>query len=323
MKKTRSKHRFTLMFIPGANSRIRRARLPNMILFAVPVFVLAVLLTIAAWLYDAKWGYLSVIEALNHQLNVEKTHSEKIINSKDQTIQVLQTEIIRLTEQAEDVKKKLDDLKKLEEEIRELSDIGEPTGELSSAGNYERFRSMGGAADAVTNEEMNRLIQTTQTSYRQLNTDIRTLSESLSSIKTILREIQHLENITPSIWPTRTRTITSGFGVRRDPFTGRPSFHAGIDIAGNRRDPVFSTAQGVVQFVGSDGTHGKYIIINHSNGIRTVYMHLSKIIVNAGEQVEKGQTIGLVGSTGRSTGPHLHYEVHKDYREINPMTYIP
>ncbi len=126
---------------------------------------------------------------------------------------------------------------------------------------------------------------------------------------------------TPTIAPV-IGVLTDGFGRRRDPFTGRPAYHRGIDISARRGTPVVSPADGVVTFTGRQRGFGREIRISHGFGIVTVYGHLSSIGVKPGERVHRGDVIGRVGSTGRSTGPHLHYEVHVDGAAVNPLYYI-
>jgi len=117
--------------------------------------------------------------------------------------------------------------------------------------------------------------------------------------------------------------ITSGYGHRENPFTGENvETHKGLDIRGNYGDNVISTASGKVIFAGPRGGYGNCIIISHGYGYETYYGHLSKILIKQGQQIEAGDMIGKVGSTGRSTGPHLHYEVHKDNKIINPRSFL-
>jgi len=126
---------------------------------------------------------------------------------------------------------------------------------------------------------------------------------------------------TPSIWPVRG-WVTSRFGNREDPLTGRKSAHTGIDIAGPHGKDIVSTADGTVVFAGVEGSYGKVIVVDHGYGMKTRYAHLASIAVNAGDVVKRGQTIGKLGSTGRSTGPHLHYEVRMNGIPQNPRNYI-
>ncbi len=126
---------------------------------------------------------------------------------------------------------------------------------------------------------------------------------------------------TPSIWPANG-WISSPFGVRRDPFTGRRRFHEGIDITNRIGAPVIAPADGIVTFAKRNGGYGKVIYISHGFGISTRYGHLNKIYVKVGQHVQRGDLIGLIGNTGRSTGPHLHYEVRINNKPVNPINFI-
>lgn len=137
-------------------------------------------------------------------------------------------------------------------------------------------------------------------------------------------KLKTLENTTKKIplgVPLKTQ-ITSTFGYRSNPFTGsNTENHPGIDFKGNVGDPVISTAEGIVVFAGAKGGYGNCIMIKHIENIETLYGHLSKINVRVGQNVKIGEIIGEVGSTGRSTGPHLHYEIIKNGEKINPKDY--
>ncbi len=117
--------------------------------------------------------------------------------------------------------------------------------------------------------------------------------------------------------------ITSDFGYRRNPFTGRTSeYHSGVDIRGKMRDTVRATANGVVAFAGYNKGYGNFVIIQHEKELQTVYGHLHSISVKRGEKIESGQMIGKLGNTGRSTGAHLHYEMRKNGKKIDPKDYM-
>lgn len=126
---------------------------------------------------------------------------------------------------------------------------------------------------------------------------------------------------TPSIWPVKGY-LTSGFGWRRSPFSGASKMHSGLDISNRVGTPVSAPARGAVAFSGPDGAYGICITIDHGNGLVTRYAHLSKTLVKVGEYVQRGEVIGAVGNTGRSTGPHLHYEVILKGTPVDPMRYI-
>ncbi len=126
----------------------------------------------------------------------------------------------------------------------------------------------------------------------------------------------------PSVQPVKTLTFTSNFGIRSDPFRHTATMHAGVDIPGPSGTPVYATADGIIAHAGRQGGYGNMIEVNHGKGIATRYGHLSKILVSDNTRVHRGQLIGLMGSTGRSTGPHLHYEVRIDGHAVNPVPFL-
>ncbi len=126
----------------------------------------------------------------------------------------------------------------------------------------------------------------------------------------------------PSMQPVAEMRLTSSFGVRSDPFRGTQAMHAGLDIPGPVGTPIYATADGIVSRSQRAGAYGLLVEVNHGKGIQTRYAHLSKMLVEPNTRVRRGQLIGLMGSTGRSTGPHLHYEVRIDGRAVNPIPYI-
>lgn len=126
---------------------------------------------------------------------------------------------------------------------------------------------------------------------------------------------------TPSIYPTWGR-FTSGFGWRRSPFGRWKEFHPGVDIANHQGTPVVATADGVVERASRDGGFGNTVIVSHGYGFKTLFGHLKTIKVHRGEQVKRGQIIGLMGNTGRSTGPHVHYEIIENGSPVNPKYFL-
>ena len=126
----------------------------------------------------------------------------------------------------------------------------------------------------------------------------------------------------PSVQPTAKLAFTSNFGVRSDPFTGQARMHAGVDIPGPVGTPIYATADGTIAHAERMGGYGNMVEIDHGKGIATRYGHMSKLLVVAGTHVARGQLIGLMGSTGRSTGSHLHYEVRIDGHAVNPAPFL-
>jgi len=126
----------------------------------------------------------------------------------------------------------------------------------------------------------------------------------------------------PDVWPTATGWVSSGFGKRRDPISGRKAFHEGIDIAADAGTLIKAVASGVVIDAGKDGQYGLVVEINHGDGVITRYAHTGALSVKTGDKVKKGQVIAIVGSSGRSTGPHLHFEVISNSKHIDPRKYL-
>lgn len=126
----------------------------------------------------------------------------------------------------------------------------------------------------------------------------------------------------PQVVPASVESITSGFGYRRDPFNGRGAMHSGIDFKGAMGSPIFAAADGRVTHAGWKAGYGKAVEITHGNGMLTRYAHLSRIDVKIGQPIEAGATLGGLGSTGRSTGPHLHFEVRINDRAVNPRPFL-
>jgi len=139
-------------------------------------------------------------------------------------------------------------------------------------------------------------------------------------IEDLEAQFEYLETV-PNIMPASGR-ITSKFGNRRDPFTRKIQFHQGIDIANSSGTSIKAAAKGTVIYAGYNGGYGRTIIIDHGNGYKTLYAHNRELLVKKGEKVEKGQVIAKMGSSGRSTGVHLHFEIHKNNKAIDPLTVI-
>jgi len=151
-----------------------------------------------------------------------------------------------------------------------------------------------------------------------LRTLLEGLESRLQSVRSNVEKRNALAAATPSIWPAHG-WLSSTMGPRTDPVTGAADYHHGLDIAGDKGQPVFSTAAGVVTQAGYQGAYGKFIVVNHGFGLETRYGHLSGFLVQKGDHVKRGEMIGRLGATGRTTGPHLHYEVMANGRLLNPL----
>jgi murein DD-endopeptidase MepM/ murein hydrolase activator NlpD len=155
-------------------------------------------------------------------------------------------------------------------------------------------------------------------------TDIQQTQEALKDIHARWdQQIEWLSNLPTGVPVHGDFRITSGFGIRNDPFTGSLAMHEGLDFAANVGTPVVSTGPGSVVRSSWDASYGNVIEVSHSEGFVTRYAHLSKRLVAEGDKVVRGDQIGEIGTTGRSTGPHLHYEVFRKDHLLNPLQVLP
>ncbi|WP_151733127.1 M23 family metallopeptidase ['Paenibacillus yunnanensis' Narsing Rao et al. 2020] len=195
---------------------------------------------------------------------------------------------------------------------------------------------VGGEYVAVYEEDSLKLAQEARDDYEEIHSLLDEMLTSINSTITAAEEANQAEAqlaarraqaeqkrlAAPVLWPTSSKVITSSFGYRSDPFEGTSAYHSGIDIAGSIGDPIYAAMDGTVTASDQMGARGKYIILKHSNGLETWYMHLNGMSVSAGDKVVKGQKIATLGNTGRSTGPHLHFQVVKQNKPVNPLNYV-
>jgi len=155
-----------------------------------------------------------------------------------------------------------------------------------------------------------------------LSTTIDDRSRQLAALETLIFSRELARQIVPGGRPVESGYISSFFGRRPDPFTGEPAFHPGVDFAGAPGTHVLAVADGVVSFAGRDKGYGKMVEVTHGNGYVTRYAHNSTLLVEPGQTVHRGDSLALMGSTGRSTGPHLHFEVLRNGLRMNPMSFV-
>jgi murein DD-endopeptidase MepM/ murein hydrolase activator NlpD len=326
--------KFTFMVIPDANSSVIRFQLSAIILIVGLVIVIALLASAltAFLLYKGNSGEIG---QLKQQLTSATGKYEQIIDGKNVHIDELQTNVADLSQQAKTMNNRMADIKALESQLKKMVGIetGTPaktkespdqTTKALNAG--EQQISMdggtGGEELPITKEEMELLVDQTRNDFLSIGEQIKLLKPELEITKDVVTKKQKQLRVTPTIWPTDSRKVTSLFGIRKDPFTGRATFHAGLDISGDTGDPIYAAADGTVISAERGDAHGNNVLISHANGIQTHYSHLSKILTKAGATVSKGDIIGELGSTGRSTGPHLHYEVILNGEHVDPRPYL-
>jgi murein DD-endopeptidase MepM/ murein hydrolase activator NlpD len=183
-----------------------------------------------------------------------------------------------------------------------------------------KSRAMGGGSDAAALALLPSL-NSPEDTFGLLRDLLQGLESRLQSVGSGVEKRNRLADATPSIWPA-TGWLSSAMGRRRDPFTGGPDFHPGLDISADRGSPVFATANGTVVHAGNAAAYGKLVRIDHGFGLESRYGHLERIEIAVGAVVKRGDRIGTVGATGRATAPHLHYEVRVNDRLLNPLQFL-
>ncbi len=227
----------------------------------------------------------------------------------------------RLAERINRMAEKIDELKELDQKLRVMVNLeagDEQTkpeegigGSQPTASRYEY--------DAY--ESRDELVRGMHDALDDLTREIALGKREKTSLHEFFKEQKRLLASTPSIWPVRG-WLSSHFGYRTSPFTGKKEFHRGLDISARMKTPIIAPADGTVSAIRWDRWSGNVLCLNHGYGLKTVYAHLKETLVERKQVVRRGDTIALVGNTGRSTGPHLHYEVHLNNIAVDPLRYI-
>ena len=186
--------------------------------------------------------------------------------------------------------------------------------------NFDRDPPRGGPEG--DGEGMSAQVPDLSAQLRQLEQRVDLRESQLSALENVILARELHQEIHPEGRPVASGFISSYFGERADPFDGLEAFHKGVDFAGTPGSPVTAVAAGVVTWAGERTGYGKLIEINHGDGFTTRYGHNERTLVTVGQTVKRGERIALMGSTGRSTGPHVHFEVLRNGRQVNPLSYI-
>ena len=220
----------------------------------------------------------------------------------------------------EDLERQLSKLKDFDKKIRIIANLDKAEEIAASMG-------MGGPSPSDIREKLkgekdeSGLVRQMRSDIERLQAESLSREESLSEIEKLLQDKKEMLAHTPSVWPV-LGWVTSGFGFRTNPFTGLSQMHEGLDISNRSGTVVIASGSGMISDTGTDLSHGKFVVISHGFGMTSRYNHLNKVLVKAGQKVKRGDKIGEVGLTGRTTGPHLHYEVRVNGIPVNPMRYV-
>lgn len=252
-----------------------------------------------------------VLVEKNNQLNANLESVSNSIVELDQETKEHMELIQKQKEELTEIEKSYEDINS--EKDAALKEI------LDMIKEYDIFSSLitrSGNFYSATNQ-----IQEAKSIIQETLGDTEEAEELIAKLDKEKQKIEDYRRRYPDYKPVTGR-LTSRYGYRRDPFTGQTRFHNGIDIGASTGTSVYSAAYGTITYTGYNSSSGNHIIVDHGNGFKTYYKHLSKILVKNGDVVNKGQRIGLVGSTGRSTGPHLHFEIHLYGSIKNPLEYV-
>lgn len=298
---------YTIKIIPHQGSSVHNIHLPmRWIKGAVASVLVVVLLMVVAFSYSVYSSY---------SLRNEASQIEKLKEANSQQ----QEQLLELSKKANSLQSEIDQLEQVEKELRQLSGVQDETaGNDSKEKSGEKHGGQGGPFKKLA-------IQDVSLALNDVEKRVATRKSSLIRLRDTLREKHQLielqESIsasTPSIWPT-VGDVSSPYGLR----WGGSDFHPGIDIANDSGTPIVATADGIVTTAGwNSGGYGNMVDIDHGNGYSTRYGHAQQVVVSAGQTVKRGQVIAYMGSTGYSTGPHLHYEIRVNGQLVNPMGYM-
>ncbi|MBE0477851.1 peptidoglycan DD-metalloendopeptidase family protein [Candidatus Aerophobetes bacterium] len=300
---------FTVVVIPNSHGKVRRLVIPR---FLITTGIIGLIVCFFALFY-----FISEYQIVKAKI--------PYFEALEELTQIQQERIVSLSEKIAEFGETLDRLKEMEDKLKTMAGAGGKNIALedgSGKGGPEQY--MGGSLpfQSFPLQEIKanpiQIIDEMKRDLQLLSNEAILREKNFTQINEIIKEKEALFASTPNIFPVKG-WLSSGYGSRINPFTGRRETHEAIDIVAPWDTPVRAACRGEVVFAGWRDFYGLVVEIKNKYGYSTLYAHLSKVLVKKGERVEKGQIVGRVGSTGRSTGPHLHFEVWKGGRSIDPL----
>ena len=251
----------------------------------------------------------------------------QFIGSPNEKILQLQNERLKdrytsLNEKARGLAKQMEELEKRDNSVYRAIFEANPIPDSARAKEMEAAKEIATVEGMANNELFTSLFNT----LNLLSSRVKVQNDSYKQIDELIKNKAEILSHTPAIQPVSNKDlnrIASGFGYRIDPVYKTVKMHAGLDFAAPQGTPIYATADGIVSISGNKGNgYGNHVVINHGYGYQTLYGHMVKVKANAGQKISRGEVIGWVGSTGKSTGPHCHYEVHKNGNKIDPVYFF-
>jgi murein DD-endopeptidase MepM/ murein hydrolase activator NlpD len=255
------------------------------------------------------WSSLVITRDVDYQ------SAQEAQRNFDQTMKAIQSELANNRDA-------LSRMAQLDAQFRKLLKLGDRKKVFELNG-------MGGPTQADATDLTNLMKEKDERLFAKVSDDLKTANKmaaqqeaSFKEISVFLDKQRSILGATPSLWPVKG-WITSGYGKRASPLTGEPGRHMGVDIANEVNTPIRSTADGLVTYAGWQSGYGRVIVVEHGFGFSTRYGHCARVEVKVGDEVKRGDILGYVGSTGRSTGSHVHYEVRVHGMPVDPEKYLP
>jgi murein DD-endopeptidase MepM/ murein hydrolase activator NlpD len=296
--------KITILLLPESTNRVKRFRIPSFL----PVFLILLFISCAAFLVWIIRDYQTMKIQIPRLAQLEKEN------------ELQKSQLAHLAQRIEKTGEKMSELKEFDRKLKIMVN-------LETSEDKTEFRGIGGSDPFLVQSQQNKarthkdLVRSMHSAIDNLDREIELCEQDKTELNKFLENQKVLLASTPSIWPTKG-WLSSRFGYRISPFTGKKEFHRGIDISTRMGAPIVAPADGIVSKVYSDHGYGRVLSINHGYGVETKFAHLKKALVKKGQYVKRGETVALVGDSGRSTGPHLHYEVHLNRVAVNPQRYI-
>ncbi|MEW6410866.1 MAG: peptidoglycan DD-metalloendopeptidase family protein [Candidatus Zixiibacteriota bacterium] len=288
------------MLIPNSMGILKQLSIPVALIYFGALGV--IILLIATFFLSAHFFSTKVDQSELERLRTENTRLQEKYEQLRWNLAEVSDRYSELVQKEIKIRS-IFDLPEIDLEERQLGIGGPAAAQLQEVSDLEK--------DAMSTElEVDRLLRLSRYEL-----------EKYGEVQDALTNIKDRLDHTPSIWPTKG-WVSRGFGMKFDPFTGYKQMHRGIDIASRTGTPIIATADGVVKSISTDNMMGKYVVIDHGYGFKTRYGHLSQFKVKQGQKVKRGDVIALMGSTGYSTGPHLHYEVIRNGKFFAPSQFI-
>lgn len=296
---------FTLIVVPDRHAEVKRFRLEKR--WVVQGLAgLAALLLIALGLTV---HYVSVV--------AEARENPAL---RDENLK-LKSELAVIREQLEHIGGTLDRVERFDQKLRAITLLSDPQRNLAMGPTEAQPLTPGSDSNQFVRAKATESPQALTQKLGKLSAEATRQEQSLQELQAYFQDQKSLLASVPSVWPVRG-WVTSDFGSRLDPYTSERVMHAGLDIAGPHGKEIIAPSDGTIVFAGLEGGYGNVLVVDHGYGIKTRYGHLASINVKPGEKVKRGDVIAMLGNTGRSTGPHLHYEVRVNGVAQNPRKFI-